>query len=175
MIILIFGEFGVGKDTFAKYLQKEFTNNGFKAEIVKSYTTRKKREPYEDTHIFVNRKQHSKIFDRMKAAESVINDEYYWTLCSQFKELSTDYFIYVIDRYGAKQIIDKHIDETVTIEISRPYSKIAVDKRRKDRQRKYDEPFIRPNHVVLNLTTKKALQERARQIAQKIEVKKCQD
>ena len=52
MIVLITGDFGVGKDTFADMLNEDFGEESVK---IQSYTTREKRYNTEDTHIFVDK------------------------------------------------------------------------------------------------------------------------
>lgn len=57
MIILVVGNFGVGKDTFADFMLK-YLPESIK---IKSFTTREPRFDGEDTHIFTTPDKFQKI------------------------------------------------------------------------------------------------------------------
>lgn len=57
LVLCIYGPSGSGKSTLAKYIIKH-NNSGRKVEIIKSYTTRSKREGETDEdHIFISEKE----------------------------------------------------------------------------------------------------------------------
>lgn len=95
MKFLIIGRTGSGKD----YLAEQLSKKGYK--ILKSYTTRERRTPNEDTHIFINKDEAIKYKDRI--AETKIGDiEYFAT-----KQQLLDSDIYVIDPKGLYVLLNK--------------------------------------------------------------------
>lgn len=125
MIILVAGDFGVGKDTFADYLLEAF---GEKAQKILSYTTRRPRYADENTHIFVEEMAKGEV-----VACSQIDGQYYWTLPEQFDKDKIN--IYVVDDIGVRDTIAAGIDKTFIILITRPSHLIDIDKERLVRQR----------------------------------------
>lgn len=109
MKFLIVGRTGVGKDTLRKKLEEKL---GWK--FVKSYTTRSKRHPDEDTHIFISKNAASKYDDRI--AHTVISngsgekDEYFATK-QQFEEADA----YIVDPFGAYEVLCNVHDEQICI------------------------------------------------------------
>lgn len=124
MIILIVGDFGVGKDTVANMIVSHLDNT----QKILSYTTRKPRYDGEDTHIFVD-----DFNDNNVLAHTQIGEHHYWTKKSQFDK--TKYNIYVVDSLGVKDVIDAEFDDIFIIEIVRPKWLIDVDKERLERPR----------------------------------------
>ena len=138
MIICIFGDYGVGKDTFADFLVeslKEWTDSVKK---IKSYTTREKRFEQEDTHEFIS-KEDWKNLDNF-VAQTVIDGEYYGAIISQFTE---KYNIYVIDEHGLYQLLEKKknneiSDKIFVIKMERPKNLINVKESRLNRDKNTD-------------------------------------
>lgn len=154
MIILIIGDFGVGKDTiadmFVEYLGEE------KSCKIKSWTTREPRCEGEDTHCFMDK--NTFLYgpvdqtDRKVITFSKIGGHYYWTEASQF--MKKDYEFYVIDKVGAYRFLHSRNRPDVpvyTIEVKRPKLLIKVDKSRLEREReKYKEEISIPIDIVYN-------------------------
>ena len=103
MMILIVGRTSSGKDYFAERL----TEKGLK--MVKSYSTRPKRTPDEDTHIFVTPEEAAQITD--KAATTVINGYEYFGTAQQVK----DNDIYIIDPNGLYELTGNMPDENFLV------------------------------------------------------------
>lgn len=114
MILLVMGEFGVGKDLVADYLCELI---GEKAQKIKSYCTREPRYENEDTHIFVVKDNNSEP-DENTAAWTKIGQDYYWTEKDQFDLNLIN--IYVVDNVGALDIITANIDNVYVLEVIRP-------------------------------------------------------
>lgn len=126
MIVLITGDFGVGKDTFADMLNEDFGEESVK---IQSYTTREKRYNTEDTHIFVD-----KFTDNGDiVAYTEIEGCQYWTRRNQFG--TAQYDIYVVDDIGIREVLAANIDDTFIIEIQRPRELINVSDLRLNRRR----------------------------------------
>jgi len=92
MMYLIIGRTATGKDTLAHRLE----NHGFKQ--VKSYTTRPKRTPDEDSHIFISPDQSAKYTD--KVATTKINGYEYFATAEQIQDSD----IYIIDPNGFDEL-----------------------------------------------------------------------
>jgi hypothetical protein len=99
MKLLIVGRTATGKDTLRESLEK-FTNMTF----VKSYATRPKRYPDEDTHIFVTKEQASEIMktDTVIARTTIADNDYFATK-SQIENADG----YIIDPIGIYELINK--------------------------------------------------------------------
>lgn len=92
IIILIVGRTGTGKDTLAR----ELAGHGLKQ--VKSYATRPKRFPEEDTHIFISQAEADAATD--KVARTVIGPYEYFATRQQVEEAD----IYIIDPAGLYEL-----------------------------------------------------------------------
>ena len=103
MIYLLIGRTGSGKD----YLQKLLEDRGLKP--LKSYATRPKRTPDEDSHIFISHDEAEKITD--KAAYTQIGDYEYFSTRTQLRECDT----YIIDPAGLDDLLRNVPDETYHI------------------------------------------------------------
>ena len=103
MMILIVGRTSSGKDYFAERL----TEKGLS--IVKSYTTRARRTPDEDTHIFVTEEEAAKITN--KAATTIIKGHEYFGTTDQVENSD----IYIIDPRGLYQITENMPDESFLV------------------------------------------------------------
>ena len=149
------GEFGVGKDTVANYiidyLPEEYCRK------IKSFTTRKPRYDGEDTHIFVE-KDETKIPNDSVAAWTKIDDNYYWTTKEQFDTGKMN--IYVVDKIGAYDIINSHIDHTFVLEVIRPEWMRNVSSYRLGREtmeRNPDDYVVKSDVRLLNTNSKEEL------------------
>ena len=104
MKILVVGRSGSGKDTV-----KEFLEHTYNFKFVKSYTTRSKRYPSEDTHVFISRAEAKEV--KNKVAVTYINngktwDEYFST-SDQFESCNG----YIVDPVGVYQVLASFPDE----------------------------------------------------------------
>ena len=99
MKLLIVGRTATGKDTLRESLEK-FAHMTF----VKSYATRPKRYPDEDTHIFVTKEQANEIMktDTVIARTTIADNDYFATK-SQVENADG----YIIDPIGIYELIDK--------------------------------------------------------------------
>ena len=102
MKLLIVGRTATGKDTLRESLEK-FTNMTF----VKSYVTRPRRYPDEDTHIFVTKEQANEIMktDTVIARTTIADNDYFATK-SQVENADG----YIIDPIGIYELINKMPD-----------------------------------------------------------------
>lgn len=109
MKFLIIGRTGTGKDTLRKKLEEQL---GWT--FIKSYTTRCKRYPEEDTHIFISKNTASNYTD--KVAQTFIGngnreiDEYFATR-EQFEQCDA----YIVDPLGAYEVLCNVQDEQICI------------------------------------------------------------
>ena len=146
MIILITGDFGVGKDVFANLLIEELNKKETlshatkkrKAGKILSYTTRIPRNKKDfNNHRFAQyrgitpNENYFKTHDIV--AHTIINNEHYWAEKEQFNH---KYNIYVIDKASIMQVIEQNIDMTMVIEVKRKKSLIKVPSERKNRKQK---------------------------------------
>ena len=102
--IMILGRSGSGKDTVASYLTKKY---GLKQ--LCSTTTRPRRYPGEDTHVFVSEEEANMMTNRV--AETVISGYQYFATRQQLEECD----VYVIDPAGLKYMIEKAPDIPICI------------------------------------------------------------
>ena len=100
MKILIIGRTGSGKDTVARTL---FDHFGLRQLV--SNTTRPKRTPTENTHIFVSKEEAAMLTDRV--AETKIGEYEYFATREDFEACD----IYVIDPLGMNDLLSKTPDE----------------------------------------------------------------
>lgn len=99
MKLLIVGRTATGKDTLRESLEK-FANMTF----VKSYTTRPKRYPDEDTHIFITKEKANELMQTETiVAKTTIADNDYFATKSQVEDTDG----YIIDPIGIYELIDK--------------------------------------------------------------------
>lgn len=99
MKLLIVGRTATGKDTLRESLEK-FAHMTF----VKSYATRPKRYPAEDTHIFITKDQANEIMktDTVIARTTIADNDYFAT-----KSQVEDADGYIIDPIGIYELIDR--------------------------------------------------------------------
>ena len=97
-MLFIIGRTASGKDTVARILREE---KGLKQ--VKSYTTRDRRYPKEDTHIFISRDEaEKKLREEQIVAKTKVNKNLYFATLSQL----WDNDIYIIDPNGLYGLLD---------------------------------------------------------------------
>lgn len=94
--ILIVGRTATGKDTLKEILEQEFGWN-----FVKSMTTRPKRHPDEDTHIFITEEEAKQYKQEDKAAWTKIGPYEYFATKQQVRDCDA----YIIDPKGVETII----------------------------------------------------------------------
>lgn len=126
MKYLVIGRSGVGKDTLREALENQLGWN-----FVKSYTTRKKRFESENTHVFITAYHASQIHD--KVAKTFIDNgegacEYFAT-SDQVKNSDA----YIVDPFGAYQVLCNMPDEKFRIIYVYPVSKMEQIKAIKNR------------------------------------------
>lgn len=144
MLILITGDFGVGKDTIVDMFVDYLGDDACK---IKSWTTRPPRFEGEDTHKFYEGKLDPFSLDNI-VAFCTIGKYHYWTELSQFNQKK--YEFYVIDLDSIYQVISKQskLPPIMVILIKRPNSLIGVDETRLNRKRVCDE--FDPNYPYIN-------------------------
>lgn len=102
MKVLLVGKSGSGKNTVQDYLVNRY---GIKP--LMSYTTRSKRYPEEDTHIFITEQEYEEIKQKEKIiAYTFYNGNHYFATEEQFKESD----IYIIDLDGLLYMRNQNID-----------------------------------------------------------------
>ena len=106
MKILIVGRTGTGKDTLKEILEKNFN-----WKFVKSMTTRPRRHPDEDTHIFLTKEAAAAYRQEDKAAWTEINGYEYFTTKQQVEECDA----YIIDPKGIETLSATMPDEQFRI------------------------------------------------------------
>ena len=149
MIILVTGDFGVGKDTFANML---LTHLGIDmAQLVRSKTTREPRYDDEITHSFetVEDYEEDKEWGRV-VAHTVIGGHHYWTTKDQFVDFLNGFSIYVVDDIGIRDVQAANIDDTFVIEVVRPSWLIDIDEERKNRKRESGSYKFKSDYRVIN-------------------------
>lgn len=144
MIVLIVGDSGVGKSTIALKILENLEN----VNLVKSYTTRERRDNSDDDHIFI--KDENEI-DGEIVASTIIDGNFYGASDKQFKLNMIN--LYIVDEKGVLDI-KKHFDDEIiiTIKIERDSKNIKIPEKRKYRKIKkynisYDEKIYNNNHI----------------------------
>lgn len=135
MIVLIVGDFCVGKDTVADFLIDAW-NESSDIEVVKirSYTTRSPRYEGENTHEFCTEEEFLAFDDLV--AQTKIGDHYYGARASQFN--SNDINFYVVDDKGVCDILDSDLTDIYVIEVIRPKWLRNCPKERQNRERYFE-------------------------------------
>ena len=146
MIVLIVGDFAVGKDTVADYFVELMDKNDFCVEKIKSYTTREPRFTGEDTHIFCSKEEFLSFKDLV--AETKIDEQYYGTRASQFNENKINF--YCVDDKGVKDIESSGIDDTFIVEVVRPKWLINASDERLNRKRHYGKYKYNADYRIIN-------------------------
>lgn len=97
-VLLITGESGVGKTTFAKHLKENYNYN-----IVHSYTTKPKRDEQDNDHIFISKDRAYEMMNNEEiVAHTQINKEHYFTTVFDFKLDRPN--AYIVDAKGVKDV-----------------------------------------------------------------------
>lgn len=142
MIILVTGDFCVGKDTVADILVDKLDANK-----ILSYTTRKPRYEGEDTHEFCTRQEFEQFDDVVAFTE--IGGALYGSRRSQF--IDDEINIYVVDHKGVVDMLDGDLgDDVFVLEVVRPSWLIECPAQRSDRDRKYDVKPTRIDYRLIN-------------------------
>lgn len=149
MIVLIVGDFGVGKDTVADLLLSQsltHKSNSYSFQKILSYATRKPRYEGEDTHIFTSKEEFLKFDDLVACTK--IDDNYYGARFSQFDTEKIN--LYCVDDKGVSDIIDKNIDDVFIVEVIRPKWLRNVSNMRLARKRESGSFKYNPDYIILN-------------------------
>ena len=143
MLILIIGDFGVGKDTIADMFVEYLGEDAVK---IKSWTTRPPRYEGEDTHLFLEERDPS--YNESIIAFCTIGGYDYWTEAYQFDQKK--YEFYVIDKNSVPQVLENYTNPIFIIEIKRPDHLIDVDESRLNRVR-IDDDYTDCSHFHSNI------------------------
>lgn len=149
MIVLIVGDFGVGKDTVADLLIKQslLHHDCDKFEKVLSYTTRLPRYEGEATHIFCTESEFW-LFDDILALTK-IDGNYYGARYSQFDPNKIN--LYVVDDQGVKKVLESNIkDDIVIVEVVRPKWLVNVPEERLERKRHFEKYDYKYDYRIMN-------------------------
>lgn len=130
-VILITGESGVGKSTFAKLLSKI---DSWNYEIVKSFTTRPQRDKHDTDHIFIPLEANL-VAQRLFGSEScvartIINGELYFTIKENFHPFNTN--LYIIDNEGIEYLQSHYPNWNTTI-VKIVSNEVNIPENRKNR------------------------------------------
>lgn len=102
-ILLVCGESGTGKTTISQELCNQYPNSFY---LIRSYTTRPRRDMYEYDHTFVNKIKMKYIFQKCDVvAHTEINNYCYCATKQQFSENWIN--VYTIDEKGRQEILEK--------------------------------------------------------------------
>ena len=162
MIILVTGDYGVGKDTFADILVREFNKkDSDSAQKILSYTTRPPRDDEDlNNHKFVNPKGLYLERSPWIVAHTTINGYDYWTDISQFTK---KYNIYVIDRESIVQVMKNTTQRLFIVEIERNTELITVSKERMNREKKISKTPL-DSFIIKNNGTIQDLEKQAQTV-----------
>lgn len=145
MIILIYGDFCVGKDTVADILIQNMHEYG--AYKILSYTTREPRYEGENTHEFCTKEEFENFSDLIAITE--IGGEYYGSRKCQFDLDRTP--VYVVDNKGVVDMLSSSIGhECFVLEVVRPRWLIDCPKQRVERDRTFDDIQTQAHYRIIN-------------------------
>lgn len=128
-ILLINGTSGVGKTTIAKELIKKYPS---KYNLIKSYTTRQRRNIHDDDHIFMKRSALIiKMLNHQYVARTEIDNNIYCAFKNQFSTSKIN--IYIVDDWGVVDLLNSmnHSSEIKVVRILK--DDVNVDKKRQAR------------------------------------------
>lgn len=143
MIVLIVGDSGSGKSTIVRYVAEKMDD----VNIIKSYTTRPKRNEYDDDHTFIDSADEIKS-DMVASTE--IDGCFYGASENQFKENKIN--LYIVDDKGVVDVKNHFKNKNIlTVHINR--SNIEVPVSRKNRRIKkldieYDEEIDNDGNIL---------------------------
>lgn len=125
-VFLFIGESGSGKSTIVNMLNER---QPYIFNVVKSYTTREKRDENDNDHIFIKNKDELK--DETIVAETEIEGNYYASTESQFSKDKLN--LYIVDVKGIEDVKKFFKDEyVIVIQIVR--NDIVIDEDRANRE-----------------------------------------
>lgn len=132
-ILLLNGLSGVGKSTIARILKEKDPE---RYEIIRSYTTRKRRNVTDNDHIFISKPEIiRKMLNKKFVASTIIDNEIYCAFESQFKKDKIN--IYIVDDKGLLDVnnyFSKRKDvKIITMRILRDDLKNTASSLRKSR------------------------------------------
>lgn len=145
MIVLIVGDSGSGKSSIVKSIANKMSD----INVIKSYTTRPRRNEFDNDHTFINSKE--EIKDEI-VASTEINGYFYGASKSQFKENKIN--LYIVDDKGVMDVKKYFVDEDIlTVRINRNDKKIKIPAYRKNREImklgiKYDKEIDNNDHLL---------------------------
>lgn len=128
-VLLINGTSGVGKTTVAQKLVEMFPE---KYNIIKSYTTRDRRNSYDNDHVFMKKSSLIiKMLNHQYIARTVIDGNIYCAFKNQFVDSKIN--IYIVDDWGVVDVLNSmnHLDSVKVVRIIR--DEVNVDDERKNR------------------------------------------
>lgn len=125
-VFLFIGESGSGKSTIVNMLNER---QPYIFNIVKSYTTREKRDENDNDHIFIKNKDELK--DETIVAETEIEGNYYASTESQFSKDKLN--LYIVDVKGIEDVKKFFKDEYVIV-IQLVRNDIVIDEDRANRE-----------------------------------------
>lgn len=131
-ILLLNGLSGTGKSTIARILKEKDPE---KYKIIRSYTSRKRRNINDNDHIFVSKSEIiRKMLNKKFVASTIIDDEIYCAFEDQFEQKKIN--IYIVDDKGLLDVnnyFSKREAKIITMRILRDDSKNNVSNLRKSR------------------------------------------
>lgn len=125
-VFLFIGESGSGKSTIVNMLNER---QPYIFNVVKSYTTREKRDENDNDHIFIKNKDELK--DETVVAETEIGGNYYASTESQFSKDKLN--LYIVDVKGIEDVKKFFKDEYVIV-IQLVRNDIVIDEDRANRE-----------------------------------------
>lgn len=125
-VFLFIGESGSGKSTIVNMLNER---QPYIFNVVKSYTTREKRDENDNDHIFIKNKDELK--DETIVAETEIEGNYYASIESQFSKDKLN--LYIVDVKGIEDVKKFFKDEYVIV-IQLVRNDIVIDEDRANRE-----------------------------------------
>lgn len=125
MIVLIAGESGVGKSTIVKGLKDMYPDL---YNIILSYTTRRKRNQYDNDHIFI--KNVEELEGKEIVASTEIDGNFYGATSDQF--LNNFINLYIVDAKGITDV-EEFYDGNELLKIKITRKDIDIDEERSSR------------------------------------------
>lgn len=125
-VFLFIGESGSGKSTIVNMLNER---QPYIFNVIKSYTTREKRDENDNDHIFIKNKNELK--DETVVAETEIEGNYYASTESQFSKDELN--LYIVDAKGVEDVKKFFKDEYVIV-IQLVRNDIVIDEDRANRE-----------------------------------------